>query len=297
MPEILKNLGDAITGTDRDAAYREGLLERAELDNRRAQTDSAFALAKQRQIQAELEEQELEFLGQIAELDAAGLAGSPGMVTAAGRGSDYAGTQLGLNRYQEHGFREELADPMTDPMTREAVAGAMSPGAVVGLGDDLLDEPLEIVVNEDGSTSFVRRSEAVGRQPGSRPSTAAAPARTRQIDDLVARGMPEELAISLAYGRDDDPRTAHELVYRALLANYFYDEEEALQMANEYVELAFGAGATTRMSQPMLGDDLDADLGAPEYGSPDDVRDAMNAGAIDRETAIRILTEQFPEAL
>lgn len=304
MAEWLTNLGDAIAGVDADDAFMEGEIERSEVDQRRAATDASFALAKQRQQDAMIAQKTREIQDQIATMDAEALAQNIGLITAGDFGSSYAGAQLGGNRYQENELRARMADPATAELDRTAAASALAPGSYLSnIGDEPDSEPLVVVQNADGSVSYVPRSQAAGATPGARPSSSSAaggrpPANVQNIDDLVRRGYPENLAVSLVYNADRDPRVVHAQIYRDLLRNYSYDAEDAMQMADDYVTDVYGADSMDLVRSQLGGFDeppapAPARGRAGAYASPEEVAEAIDAGELTEDQAKQILIDEF----
>lgn len=171
--DILQNLGDAVAGVDREAAFMEGQQARSEIDYTRSQTDAAIELARQRRAQAERELMINEARARVREMDPAAMADQGmGDIVVSELGSSYAGATQGRLREQEHGFRGTIADPAGDQATRIAAAQAVSPSRLSGegLGDEVA---WEVVQGEDGNPVLVPAAQAGGRTPMTRLNPAA----------------------------------------------------------------------------------------------------------------------------
>lgn len=186
--DVLQNLGDALSGTDRGAAYRKGMAERANIDATEAQTQASMALARDRRIDSEKKlreqaaadelrrrEKELNDPEKVSGID----------VMEAGFGDEYANLQLGRGRAQEYNLRGTVAEPSVMPGLGDELVTAPQAEAGRGAALEALapaaalasrrpgSANLEMVQQPDGSSIYVPRREAVGQTVGGRPSTAS----------------------------------------------------------------------------------------------------------------------------
>jgi hypothetical protein len=187
LADVMQSFGDALSGTDREAAYRKGMSERATIDHTEAQTEAALQLARERRFQAEKLERQRAAEEALREQEAT--LNDPTQVSgvdvmAAGFGDEYSGLQTGRGRAQEYNLRETIAQPSAgmglgdelDPATaheyeREAALEALSPSAA--LGSRRMDPTLVPVLQPDGSSIYMPRPDAPGQTVGGPPSRAA----------------------------------------------------------------------------------------------------------------------------
>lgn len=215
--DVMQSLGDALSGTDREAAYRKGMAERADIDATEAQTEAALQLARDRRNDAEKKERQRAAEEALRE-QAANL-NDPNAVSgidvmAAGLGDEYAGLQLGRGRGQEFELRETIAEPSMgmglgdelDPALaheyeREAALEALSPSSAIA--SRRMDPTLVPVLQPDGTSVWMPRPQAAGDPVGAPPSrTAASPGGLRTADSsLIFRQA------SALFGGTYDPTT------------------------------------------------------------------------------------------
>jgi hypothetical protein len=185
--EIVQRLGDALAGIDREAAYRKGMAERADIDQTEAQATAALALARDRQLDAEKKERERAAAEEIrrreAELNDPTKLPSAAIMEA-GFGDEYAGLQLGRTRAQEFGHLETIGTPsqmfgdelMTPQQSHEAarIAAMEAQAPASALASRRTgNQPMEIVIDDQGNTVYVPRAQAAGQRVGARPSTGS----------------------------------------------------------------------------------------------------------------------------
>lgn len=218
--DVVQNLGDALAGVDREAAYRKGMAERADIDQTEAQTEAAMQLARDRRMDAEKKERqraaEEALREQAATLnDPNALSGVD--VMAAGMGDEYAGLQLGRTRAQDFQQSETIATPsqmfgdeiMTPQQSHEgariAAMEAQAPASALA-SRRTGNQPMEIVIDDQGNTIYMPRAQAAGERVGARPSTAQGAAGN-------AGGLPASVSslifreASALYGGTYDPLT------------------------------------------------------------------------------------------
>lgn len=185
--EVVQRLGDALAGVDREAAYRKGMAERADIDQTEAQTDAALALARDRRLDAEKKERQRAAEEEIRrrEADLNDPTKAPGAaIMEAGFGDEFAGLQLGRTRAQDFTQSETIATPsqmfgdeimspqQSHEAARVAAMEAQAPGSAVA-ARRTGNVPLEITIDAQGNTVYTPRPEAAGMRVGARPSNAA----------------------------------------------------------------------------------------------------------------------------
>lgn len=306
FPEVMQSLGDAISGTDREAAYRKGMGERADIDYTEAQTEAALQLARDRRLEAEKKERQRaaeELLReQLANMEGGDQTGiDPFGVMAAGLGDEYAGLQLGRTRAQEYNLQETIATPSMgfgddlaiDPgiaheYEREAALEALSPNAA--LASRRMGPDYEMVLQPDGSSIYIPSRLAAGQPVGGRPSNAGG-------SSTNAGGLPSAVSslifrqASALYGGTYDPltgrfagldREAAASVQRiASRASVIFrqggvDPQTAVDQALTEAQAAAQAGTEI---PPQFGDAIDAggatDDVDPSTGQPWEATDAQ----------------------
>lgn len=281
--DVLGGLGDAIAGVDRDAAYRTGMKQRADIDATEAQAEAAMALAMERRRNAEMVELEKaareRFAAAAARPDWDPGATNIGDVVLGGMGSDYSGAMQGRNYGQQYGQRELVATPegdmlgdqiVTDPM-RQAALDALAPSAAVTMRRPRAPGAPVVVEDPDnpGQPLYVAPEDAVGRRPAARPSATSGQATTqeRNIEALMARGVDEQTAIEIVYNERPNPQAAYTAILNSTRLRYASDEE-AEAAARATVEALYGVGALERANQPLI--DREPEPAPTELAGDDD---------------------------
>lgn len=280
LRDIVGNLGDAIAGVDRTGMFIQGQQARADLDKTTADTEAAMELAAQRRIDAELTEIERDTRKRVMAMDAATLADplrAPlGDLVAGGMGSDYSGAMQGRNAGQQYIDRDIVGTPageglgdmiVTDPM-RDASMDALSPASAIAsrrprspgapiVVEDPSDPTQTILIPNTGGGPITVDSPTgpVPARPRARPAAIDNEPTTQEqnIDALVARGVPEELAIRVVYNETPDPRGAYTQLYGALRRNFASDQEAELE-ARGLVEDLYGEGSIEATQEPLIDD-------------------------------------------
>lgn len=91
----------------------------------------------------------------------------------------------------------------------------------------------------------------VGARGGSAASRDSRTANQKNIDDLVGRGVPEELATNIVYRRTVDPRKAWADIYRDRRRQYA-SEEEARSEADAIIARFYGDDWKERSQKPAI---------------------------------------------
>lgn len=154
LRDVLQNFGDAIAGVDREAAYRKGMAERADIDATEAATQASLELARERRLNAE--EKERQRAAAAALREQARTLNDPNAVSTidlleSGFGDEYAGAQLGRTRAQEFDLRETVADP----------------AIVQGMGDEVFTDPAQEAGRRAAQDALAPASAIASRRPGS----------------------------------------------------------------------------------------------------------------------------------
>lgn len=104
----------------------------------------------------------------------------------------------------------------------------------------------------------IRAREPYGRGPGSRGGAArdGRTANQKNIDDLIARGLPEDLAVRIVYRQIKDPRQAWQAIYRDRVRQYASQQEAAAE-ADDIVKYIYGPNAMQQTREPIVPDDND----------------------------------------
>lgn len=76
-------------------------------------------------------------------------------------------------------------------------------------------------------------------------------ANQKNIEDLVARGVPEQLAVDIIYKRITDPRKAYEKLYDSARRR-FSSEAEAKAEANDIITSLYGEDWQTSVTRPAI---------------------------------------------
>jgi hypothetical protein len=280
---VATRIGDAIAGVDRTGAHQAGQQQFYELEDAslqpdltRAQTDAAMELANERREEAKIREQirqARERVRQMENQDIVNLATSPYADLIVGElGSDYSSVMQGRNTGQEFDQRATVATPagsmlgdelVTDD-ARVAAMEALSPASgVAARRPSSASEPLELVQTPEGAV-YVPRSQAVGARPAPRPtaSSTGPTSQARNIDDLVRRGVPEELAVKIVYNEIVDPRDAFRQIFTAARRT-FANEEQARAEAERLIGELYGPEALREILEPMIPGEQRA---GPELG-------------------------------
>lgn len=79
-------------------------------------------------------------------------------------------------------------------------------------------------------------------------------AQKKNIDDLMARGVPEQLALDIVYKRISDPRKAYATLYGSLRRN-FSSEQEAREEADRLFTGIYGEDWESKPSAPAIQKD------------------------------------------
>lgn len=248
--DVLQRFGDAISGTDREAAYRKGELERATVNEHQAQTDAAMALARDRRADAQKKEREQAARDALREqqVDLNNPDTLPGMqIMEAGFGNEYAGLQQGRTRAQEYnqsktiatpseqptGFGDELEQDPAAEAGRVAAMEARAPAAALASRRPrpAAGEPNDVYIDESGQTVIGSRTEARGHAPGSRPPAAGEPNEIVIGDDgkpvittrSDARGRAPGARPSAGTGRNGTPASGIKTADSALIGRKVND--------------------------------------------------------------------------
>lgn len=162
-------------------------------------------------------------------------------------------------------YKQYLEDHGIDPET-----GQPKPGARLSAEDlrRIKREALQYAVSSRGVTGRDDRT-----------------ANQKNIEDLVARGLPEDLAVRIVYRLITDPRKAWEAVYRDLIRQYT-DHEEAAAQADDIVRRLYGEDAIDRTRQPIVPEE-ESGRSAPrsaggerEFASEEEVNEAFDRGEL-----------------
>jgi len=81
-------------------------------------------------------------------------------------------------------------------------------------------------------------------------------ANQKNIEDMIARGIPEDLAVKIVYRQIRDPRQAWQQIYTAGIKGY-RTREEAIAEADDIIERIYGHGSMARTRQPLIPSDGD----------------------------------------
>src|SRR3972149_730368 len=179
---VMQSLGDAISGVDREGAYRKGMAERADIDQTEAQTEAAMALARDRQLDSEKKERERAAAQALREQQAD--LNDPGKVSTmdlmeSGFGAEYSAAQQGRGHAQDYLQKETIGTPsqgmgdevftpeQTQEALRVAAMEAQAPAAAVASRRPGAQQ-FEMVLQPDGSSAYVPRPEAAGQTVGGR---------------------------------------------------------------------------------------------------------------------------------
>lgn len=277
--DVATRLGDAIAGVDRTTQFYKGAKLAGDIDQTRAQTEASMALARQRRLaaeQAELTKRAVESAQAALNNPNADPMNAPlGDIVAGKLGSDYSGAMQGRNYGQQHNQRNTVATPegaqlgdtiVTEDM-RRAAEDALAPGAAIATRRPRAPGSPVIVDDGAGGSVYVSPEDAPGRTPAARPAPARAPqgptTQSRQIDELIARGMDKDTATRLVYRRYPNAQAAFDSVYRAQLGQ-FATEAQAAEAARAAVEASYGAGALDEQLYPP-------DAGDEEFGEGEEV--------------------------
>lgn len=284
-PEVVQSLADAIGGVDREAMYRKGMAERADIDLTQAQTEAAIQLARDRRLDAQRKEREdaarealREQLANLPEGASDQTVLDPFNVMAGGLGDEYAGLQLGRGRAQEYNLRGTIATPSMgmglgdelDPaiaheFDREAALEAMSPSSA--LATRRMGPEYEMVLQPDGSSIYVPKALASGQPVGARPSQAGGAAANAGGLTSAVSGLIYRQAAALFGGTYDplsgrfaglDREGAANVQRLASRASVIFkaggvDPQTAVDQALQEAQAASAAGTEI---PPQFGDDL-----------------------------------------
>lgn len=287
LKNVLSDLGDAIAGVDRDAAFQSGQLKRAQVDSTEAQADAAMALAMQRRAQAEQEEMAKEARQRFeAAAAAAGFDPSQaniGDLVLGGMGSDYSGAMQGRNYGQQYDQRElvgtpagsELGDMIVTDDMRYAAEDALSPtaaiasrrprtsGAPIVVADPEDPNNTILIPNQGGSAITVNTpSGPQPARPRARPPAAGSgPQDTNQkrnFEWLVNElGVERNEALRIATNTDVNPVQVYENARNRALAQYASEEDaHAAGMA--------AVAQIPTLQPPLLPPEDDAGADLPE---------------------------------
>ena len=276
--DVVRNLGDAVAGVDRNKAYIEGQQARADYDETQAQTDYAMEQARVRRLEAEKEEvakrarERFETMSQTPDWDPG--TANVGDLALAGMGSDYSGAMQGRNYGQQYQQRAIVGTPedamigeniVTAPM-RDAAMDALSPSSAIAMrrprapgAPTVVTDPSDpenviLIPNTGGDPITVNTPQGpVPARPAARPSATATGPTTqeRNIEGLVARGVPEETAIQVVYDERPDPVRTYTTILNSTRLRYATDEEaEAAAIAA--VEELYGVGALDAAQEPLI---------------------------------------------
>jgi hypothetical protein len=297
--EVFQSLADAISGTDREAAYRKGVAERSDIDYTQAQTEAAMQLARDRRLGNEEKErmaaarealrEEYTRLGASGSQDQAGI--DPFAVMESGFGDEYAGQQLGRGRAQEYNLRETISTPSMgmglgdeiDPAIaheyeREAALEALSPSSA--LASRRMDTNMEMVLQPDGSSIYVPRPQAAGQPVGARPSSATGSAANAGGISSAVSGLIYRQSAGV-YGGTYDPvsgrfagldrESAANVQRLASRASVIFkqggvDPQTAVDQALNEMKSAAAAGGTI---PPQFGDELPSQPALGPQGAVD----------------------------
>ena len=257
--DVVQGLGDALAGVNRNNEFLKGEQIGADVNEKRAQTEAAMGLARQRRIEAEVTEAKKQRQDQIAAQTAAQLAdpdNAPlGAIIAAGAGSDYAGAMSGRNSAQQYRERATVATPapLGDTVAeanRQAALEALAPASALQSQRPRSPGAPVVVKDEDGNDVFVAPADAPGKRPGSKPAAQPGPTtHMRDIEYLTAHGWSANDAQQMVMGPKANPEALYNAVLNAELRN-FKSPEDAAATAKAMVATRFGADAAEGASQP-----------------------------------------------
>lgn len=267
-----------------ERGFQQGTLERS-------QTESAMALARQRQEAARREQAQRlqeernlglgqELLAYYAQPDAT-IEGAPlGPTIVGGFGSDYASAAQGQLRGQEQRMREQIADPALGDEVRLSLMEALAPGSGVtqrlGSGGA---EQLEIAIDPDtGHSVFVPRADAAGMRPGARPSASGGGFRAADTNAIYRQaaglfgGMWDPISGRVAGLSREQSEQAQRIASRA---SQIYASGQVPDHATA-VDIALQEMRSGSIPAPSLGNIFDAGVGdsggvetMPELGPND----------------------------
>lgn len=94
----------------------------------------------------------------------------------------------------------------------------------------------------------------VGRRGGSAAGRDSRTAKQKDIEDLIDRGMPEQLAVDIVHKRISDPRKAWQAIYRDRRRQYA-SEQEARDEADKIISQQYGDDWQDQGTRPSLNKD------------------------------------------
>lgn len=283
MAEFFRKIGDMLTGGDaaESAGYDRGAREA--IDRQTAMETAG--LRREQRLREELgrykdsrrEEYELTLRDSIPELQAAfpdtwrDLVPRESLLLG-GYAGDWNSMMSGDARLQEMNFLDDVADPQTDPTLRNTTLQALDPNAALR---ETNMSPGDLIGNVNPSdftpqslADFVASDYDYSQLQGVPGGSGSAPANQQEYEHLVGLGIPDGQALAIAYDTDLDPRTMHERIYRALLGNAMYSEQQAMAMADAYIDRAFWPGALDEASEIYRTDRPGGEPAGQPAGAP-----------------------------